>query len=83
MPENKHLGFKGTAKFIGWLIGAVVIIFEFLMNWIPAETVTPAMVVKVLVIAAVSAVGVPALFYIGDLLWSLADKVKEAIFGTE
>ena len=81
MAEQKHVGFKGTAKFVGWMIALVVIIFEFLCNWIPhTDSITPAMVSKVLIIAATAGIGVPAILYIADVLWSLADKVKEKLF---
>ena len=77
--EKTHVGFKGTWKFIGWLLGAIIIIFEMIMNWIPAETITSAMIVKVLLIAAVAFIGVPAMAYIADILWALAHKMKELI----
>jgi len=81
MPEKtSHAGFKGTMKFTGWLLGIVAIIFEIVMNWIPATSITPTMIVKVLVIAAVTGIGVPAMFYIADVLWALANSVKEKIF---
>ena len=80
MAEEKHIGFKGTAKFVGWMIGLVVIIFDFLVNWIPAKTIGAAMIAKILIIAATAGLGVPAIFYIADAFWSLADKVKEKIF---
>lgn len=82
LPENnKHVGYKGTAKFVGWMIGLVAIIFEFIMNWIPTTEITGAMITKVLLIAVVAAIGVPAMFYISDIFWSFADKIKETIFG--
>ena len=82
MPEEEtpHVGFKGTWKFIGWMIGAVVIIFDMIMNWIGATAITPSMVVKVMTIAAVTGIGIPAIFYIADIIWTLAHKVKETIF---
>jgi len=76
----KHVGFKGTWKFFGWLLGAIIIIFEMIMNWIPAATITPEMIVKVLIVAAVTGIGVPAIYYIADILWTLAHKVKELIW---
>jgi len=50
------------------------------MNWIPAATITPEMIVKVLIVAAVTGIGVPAIYYIADILWTLAHKVKELIW---
>jgi len=80
MAEEKHVGFKGTAKFVGWMIGLVVIIFDFIYNWIPAETITTAMITKILMIAVTTGIGVPAILYVADILWSFADKVKEKLF---
>ena len=82
MPEEEtpHVGFKGTWKFIGWMIGAVIIIFDMIMNWIPAEIITSEMITKVLVIAAATGIGIPAIFYIADIIWTLANKVKETIY---
>jgi len=80
LPEKDiHVGFKGTWKFIGWIIGAIIIIFDLIMNWIPAKEITSLMITKVLLIAAVAAIGVPAIFYIADILWTLAHKVKEKL----
>jgi hypothetical protein len=63
------------------MIGIVVIIFEFLVNWIPASSISSDMISKVLIIAATTGIGVPAILYVADILWSLADKVKEKLFG--
>ena len=82
MPEEEtpHVGFKGTWKFIGWMIGVVIIIFDMIMNWIPATTITAEMITKVLIIAAATGIGIPAIFYVADIIWTLAHKVKETIF---
>lgn len=77
--EKTHVGFKGTWKFFGWIIGLIIILFELLMNWIPATAITPAMIVKVLIIAAVTGLGIPAIYYIADIVWALAHKMKELI----
>ena len=80
MPEKTHVGFKGTMKFLGWIIGAIIVIFDFIVNWLPATAITTTMIAKILTEAAVAAIGVPAVFYIGDILWTLAHKFKELIF---
>jgi len=49
------------------------------MNWIPAVTITADMITKVLIIAAVCGIGVPAMFFIADIVWTLAHKVKELL----
>jgi len=79
LAEEVHLGWKATWKFIGWIIGIVIIIFEMIMNWIPAVTITADMITKVLIIAAVCGIGVPAMFFIADIVWTLAHKVKELL----
>ena len=82
MPEKEdiHIGFKGTAKFLGWIIGFIYAIFDILKNWIPATTVTMDMVSNLLIGVSVCALGIPAIFYVADIVWTLAHKVKERIF---
>ena len=82
MPEKEdiHIGFKGTAKFLGWMLGFIYAIFVLIKNWIPAATITMDMISNLLVGVTTCVLGIPAIFYVGDIIWTLAHKVKERIF---
>lgn len=75
--EVKHVGFKTVALILGWLLGAVWTILDFLVNWLNGVDMT--VITNWLLGLVACIVLFPIFAYIAHILWKFAYKVEDLI----
>lgn len=73
----KHVGFKTVALIIGWLLGAIWTILDFIVNWLGGVTVTTITNWLLGLIACI--ILFPLFAYIAHILWKFAYTVEDLI----
>lgn len=84
MSEQKkdmHVGMKSFILMLGLLLSTAYTIFEFFFTWLPAETITPAMIQKIGAVWVILLILWIIITYIAHMLWKLVYHVEEKYLG--